>query len=193
MFEIKVKSDNLPSLQKRIVLHLAEKGPQTINETSKGVSNSNNYRSTWTSFKTLEKKGLIIKFGVKSYRNNMYPRFWLSDGGIVTAMIEGVNSDKLLEKTKILRPDAKVVHCFVEIVQYLDPIMLKMAYSSVKNKGKLAFADVLAVLLSQMATQMDFETVRKLVDTLKNYPEEYVKLKILIQTVIDQLYQVIAD
>jgi len=71
--------------------------------------------------------------------------------------------------------------------------MLKMAYSSVKNKGKLAFADVLAVLLSQMATQMDFETVRKLVDALKNYPEEYVKLKILVQTVIDQLYQIIAD
>ena len=50
----KTKGNNLPSLQKMIVLYLSENEPQTMHETAQTISKC--YKPTWTAFKSLEKK-----------------------------------------------------------------------------------------------------------------------------------------
>ena len=68
-----------------------------------------------------------------------------------------------------------------------------MAYSSVKGKRELGFFEVGTLFLSQAAIPMDIETAKKLTATLKKYPDEYSKLKTMVQLMIDQLSQLITE
>lgn len=191
MSRLKFKSDNLHPLQKLIVLHLAENEPQTINQTVRALSKS--YKPTWIAFHSLEKKKLIRKTDAKSYRGREYPLFWLTDEGMIMALMEGACSDRLLEQTKNLYPENKSVHCFLEIVPFIDPEVMSMVYSSVKGKGKLGFVEIATLVLSQAAIPMDIEVAKKLTATVKKYPDEYNKLKIAFQMMINQLSQLISD
>jgi hypothetical protein len=92
-YHISNKAPTLPSLQKTIILHLAEKGPQTINETVQNIKH--HYKPTWIAFNSLEKKGLIQKINTKIYRGREYPQFWLTVTGQITALSNGANIEKL--------------------------------------------------------------------------------------------------
>lgn len=185
------KSDNLHSLQKRIILHLAENEPQTKNEIAEATSKS--YKPPWTTIKSLQKRKLIGIAKLKNYRGRKFPRYWLTDEGMIMALMEGASSDKLLAQTKILYPQAKIIHCFLEMMPFIDPEVTRMAYSSVKGKGKFGFVEVATLFLSQAAMPMDIETAKKLKIVLKKYPDQYNMLKLAIQTMIDQLSQLVND
>jgi len=189
MSKLKIKRDNLPSLQKLIVLHLAKSEPQTINETAEKIEKS--YRPTWSAFKSLEKKKLIWKADVKKYNRRDFPSFWLTGEGIITAMFEGADMASLLEESKRVFPDEELVHCFVEVI-YANPKVVQLAYNVVKNKGTIEFVDLLTVVVADAPSEDD-DTMRKLVTVLKKYPEIYEQAKILIQQTIDQLSQLIND
>jgi len=88
---------------------------------------------------------------------------------------------------------AKIAHCFLEIMPLIHPAVIKMAYSNVKEKSKIGFAEFLTLAVSQTAVGMDIETAKKLTATLKKYPNEYAQLKMAIQLMIDQLSQLIAE
>ncbi|MDG6223511.1 MAG: hypothetical protein QCH99_09665 [Candidatus Bathyarchaeota archaeon] len=185
------KSDNLPSLQRLIVLNFAESEPQTVNETVKAISKS--YKATWNAFNSLEKKSLIEKIDVKHYRGREYPRFWLTAEGIVMALMEGANFDRLLEQAKILYPDAKTLHCFLEIMPYTKPELLKLGYSIIKGKKEVGMSELATLTFSKSANQMSAEDGKKFVATLEKYPEEYKEFKTKIQSAIDQLSQLITE
>jgi hypothetical protein len=189
MSKAKTKSDNLPPLQKQIVLNLAENQPQTINETVKAISKT--YKASWIAFNSLEKKNLIEKTDVKKYRGREYPRYWLTSEGIVMALMEGASFDKLLEQTKILHPDAKILHCFLEIMAYIKPEVLEMAYSLVKGKKEPGINELSTLAFS--ANTMDYETAEEFKATLEKYPDEYNKFKTRIQAMINQLNQLIKE
>ena len=191
MSKFKFKSDNLHPLQKLIVLNLAENEPRTINQTVRALSKS--YKPAWIAFHSLEKKKLIRKTDVKRYRGREYPRFWLTDEGMIMAMLEGVNPAILLDETKKLFPDRKMVHCFLELVPYMNQIVLRLAYSSVKGGGKLEFKDMATIIISQAGIPMEVENLEKFVAVFRKYPEEYQKLRRLIQIVIDQLKRLKSD
>ena len=187
----KIKGDNLPSLQKLIVLHLARNKPQTMNETAKTISK--HYKPTWIAFKSLERKQLIKKTAIKSHAGREYPSYWLTDEGIIMALMEGANPDKLLKQTKIVYPNAKTTHCFLETAPLINPEIVKMAYSSIKGKGNLGFREVATLFVSQAAIAMDIKAGKKLTAVLKKYPDEYRILKTAIQEMINRLSQLIAE
>ena len=191
MSKSKMKGDNLPPLQKLIVLHFAESEPQTINKTVKAISKS--YKPAWTAFNSLKEKKLIRKADVKEYRGREYDRYWLTDEGMIMAMMEGASSEKLLKQTKILYPDAEIIHCFLEMMPFIDPEVMKMSYASVKGKGKFGFIEVATLFLSQAAMPMDIETAKELKKVLKKYPVQYNMLKLAIQTMIDQLSELVSE
>lgn len=191
MSKLKTKSDNLPPLQKQIILHFAKNEPQTINQTVKAISKS--YKPTWIAFNSLEEKKLIRKTDIKNYRGQQYPRYWLTDAGMVMALMEGASSEKLLKQTKVLFPDLEIVHCFLEIMPFIHPEVTKMAYTSVKRKEKIEFVELAMLCMSQASVAMDIETAKKLTTVLKKYPDEYNKFKIAVQLMIDQLSQLIID
>ena len=100
---------------------------------------------------------------------------------------------KLLQQTKSLYPEAKITHAFLEIVPSFHPKVVKMAYSSVKGKGKIGVAEVIMLHLSQPAIAMDTETAKKITAILKKYPDVYGKLRTAVQLMIDQLSQLITE
>jgi hypothetical protein len=191
MSKLKVKGDKLPPLQRLVVLHLAKSEPQTINETVKKISKS--YKPTWSAFNSLEKKKLIWKADIKEYRNREYPLFWLTDEGIITAMLEGAKRPLLLEKSERLFPDAKIVHCFLEVIQHMNPMVIQLARNIVKNKGTMDFVDLMTILVSDTTFESDMETMKNIVAVLKKYPEEYEQAKMIIQQMVDKLNQLISD
>jgi hypothetical protein len=185
------KSNRLPRLQRGIVLHLAKSKPQTINETATALSKS--YKPAWVAFGSLEKKKLIRKAGMKEYRSRKFPAYWLTDEGIVTAMLEGANRTFLLKESKRLFPDAKILHCFLEVIQHMNPMMMQLAGNVIKNKGTMDFADLMTILISDTNYEIDAEIMKKIVAVLKKYPAEYEQAKILIQQMIEKLSQLISD
>ncbi|MFC1487175.1 hypothetical protein ACFLRN_05760 [Thermoproteota archaeon] len=191
MSKLKNESNNLPSLQRAVVLHLAKNEPQTKNETVTAIKKS--YKPTWLAFKSLKKKKLIKETGIKEYNNRKFPTYWLTDEGIIISMLEGADKALLLEESKRFFPDAKIVHCFLEIIQHMNPIMIKLAGNIINNKGKMDFADLMNLLISDVNYESDEKAMKKIVEGLKKYPEEYEKAKIIIHQMINQLKQLISD
>ncbi|TRZ52157.1 MAG: hypothetical protein D4S01_03400 [Dehalococcoidia bacterium] len=190
MSMLKIKGDKLPPLQRLIILHLAKSEPQTINETVKALSKS--YKPTWSAFNSLQGKKLIGKVDVKEYRGRKYPLFWLTDEGIITAILEGAERSVLLEKGKMVFSDAKV-HCFLEVVEHMNPAVLYLARKVVKDKEELDFVDIMSLLVSDAMFETDVETMKKTFAGLKKYPEWYEQGKIVIEQMIEQLQQLISD
>lgn len=84
---------NLPKLQKRILLHLAENGAKTRNSVSQELKST--YKNVLFAFNSLIKKGLIQKIGEKTYRMQDFAEYWLTPRGFMLALINGANPDIL--------------------------------------------------------------------------------------------------
>jgi hypothetical protein len=173
--------------EKLIIISMAEGKPQDKREMSKAIHKQ--YKSTWDALKRLEEKKLIKQAGTKPYNNIEYPRYWLTDEGIIRALMEGANPNKLLKQAEKTYPENKSIHCFLEIAPSFDPQVIRITYSSVKGKGKLGFREIIMLFLSQPSIAMDNETAKKLATTLKKYPAEYSILKNAVQKMINELNQ----
>lgn len=114
------KGNSLPSLQKRIIIHLGENGPKTRNEIAKAVGST--YKSVLFSFRSLSKKGLIREVGSKFYRQQSFSVFWLTQRGFVAALSNYADSQKVkanalrLCKTKEDQEDLQIWFSMIDRV-----------------------------------------------------------------------------
>ena len=175
MLKHKGKGNNLPPLQKRIVLHLAKNGAQTINETVKGLKG--HYKSSWVAFNALEKKKLIKKADVKTYRNREYPRYWLTQAGIFVALVERADVHSLLERTVKIYPDDKTLQCILEISPIVGLEGFQTALSAIQDKGKLDDSDTTRILFAFAQRHVSIQQFRELIRILKKYPKDYERTK----------------
>ena len=175
MSEQENKGNSLPPLQKRIILHLAKSGAQTINETKSELEG--HYKSSWIAFNTLKAKGLIKKTDEKIYRNRKYPRFWLTQAGIFVALVEGANTHNLLERTIKTYPDEKSLQCILEISPLTGLEGLRIALSAIKDKGKLDNSDMTRILLAGTQKDVSIQQFKELIRILRKYPKDYERTK----------------
>jgi hypothetical protein len=171
----KKQSSILPPLQRTIVLHLAKTGPQTINETVKKIKHS--YKPSWTAFNSLEEKGFVKKGKTKEYRGNEYPLYWLTDGGVIMALIEGVSPIDLLAKTKEVYPNNQNLQYSLEMAPHLNQDIFRILLTAFYSKGKLEPIDLETMFVTQMETDNTLEEVVRTVETMKKYPKEYKHFK----------------
>ncbi len=184
------KGNNLPPLQKKIVLCLAEKGPQTINETVQNIKH--HYKPTWIAFNSLEKKGLIRKINSKIYRGRQYPQFWLSEEGIILSLVEGASKEALLEKVEAFYPDNRNLHAFLDFASIFNPEIWKIAYYSIKRKGKLEPVDLAMIMVTQMESDANLEKVKEGLTKLKKYPEILESFKKLVEG-LDKVKELVSE
>jgi len=175
MSKHKKQSSLLPPLQRLIVLHLAKNGPQTINETVKKIKHS--YKPSWIAFNSLEDKGIVKKGKTKEYRGNEYPLYWLTEGGVIVALVEGASPIELLTKSKEVYPNNQNLQYALEMAPHLNPEIFRILLITVQSKGKLTTADLARMSLTQMETDNTLEEVRSALETMKKYPKEYERLK----------------
>lgn len=194
MSKLKTKGNKLPSLQKRVILCLAQKGLQTINEIKTNIprlqyalARATHYKPTWLAIKSLGKKGLVQEIGTKEYRGRKYPTYWLTDEGILVALIEGANPETLLKKTREIFPENHTLLYCIEIIPKLNPRVLEIGYSAVRTKGKLEPIDLATILLTQMQTETSVQTFWEIVEILKKYPKQYNSFKKQIEQMLENL------
>ena len=178
MSKQEVKSNILPPLQKRIILHLAKNGAQTINETDKAVSGlKGHYKSSYTALKTLEEKKLVKQTEIKTYRTIEYPRYWLTQSGIFVALVEGADTQNLLAQTVKTYPDEKTLQGIVEISPLTGLEGLRIALSATQDKGKLDNSDMARMLLAGAQRDVSIQQFKVLIRILKKYPQDYERTK----------------
>jgi hypothetical protein len=175
MSKRKKQSNILPPLQKKIVLYLAKNDPQTINQTAKKIKHS--YKPSWIAFNVLEEKKIIKKTDVKTYRNREYPRYWLTQAGVFIALVEGAESQNLLQRTIKTYPDDKTLQCAIEISPLMGLEGFRIALSAIQDKGKLDDSDTSRMLFAGMQREMSLEQFKELFRILKKYPSEYERAK----------------
>jgi len=88
-----LKMAELPSLQKEIIINLAEKGPMTKHEISKTLGKS--YKNVIFATNSLIKKHLIKETKPKDYRGQKFKKYWLSHKGIFAAIHYKANREAL--------------------------------------------------------------------------------------------------
>ena len=172
------KANSFPPLQKRIILHLAQNKPKTINETAKGISGTKkgipkNYKSSWVAFKTLEKKGLIKHTTSKDYKNRQYPCSWLTDLGVLLALHEGAKPEALLKTTREIYPENKDLHFLIEAVPILGKHALDVLYLAVLNRGAINQTDLISIFAAQMQNKLTPKQITQFIAVLKKYPEQH--------------------
>lgn len=192
----KGKSNNLPPLQKRIILYLAKHEPKTINEINSEIRppsrKTSLYKSTWTAMKALKRKGMTKKVKLKPYLGNKYPCFWLTHLGIFTALVEGADTQDLLEKTIETYRNDKILQCFLALTRFIDIECYRIALSAILNKGKLEQSDLTTIMVTQAQKDASIEQVKQSLGILKKYlpPEEYKKLDEQIKQYADLLKKI---
>lgn len=171
-------------MQKRIILCLAEKGPQTINETKENISS--HYKSTWMAFNSLEKKGLIHKTRDKNYRGREYPQFWLTFEGIILSALEEASINSLLKHAKDCLPpenaDTDRVLATIESAKHMDRRLLQHTYSILRRKEKLEPMDVVlltiqAGMIQGITFDEGIEQIKAIATVFEKYPRLNEELK----------------
>lgn len=193
----KMKHYKLPSLQKKVLLCLAKMAPQTINEIKNNIPQlepaytfKSHYKPTWMAVKSLIRKNLIHQTTSKEYRARKYPRYWLTDEGVVAAVIEGVDPNDLLKKTRELYPDNQILLYFLEIAPKLNPEVFRIGYSAIKNKGKLEPIDLATIFFTQMQTETHTQAFKEAIKILKRYPKEHKSFKQQIEKLYENLNRI---
>jgi hypothetical protein len=159
----------LHPLQQSMLLCLAASGPQTINETAKAISG--HYRSSWNAMKALKEKGLIAENGLKTHHGREFPRFWLTELGILIALREGAKPETLLRKTRQMYPENKDLHFLIEVIPILDPNVLDPAYVTLMDNREIELSDKISVLFAQVQIGLSSDQKKRFNAVLKRYPK----------------------
>jgi hypothetical protein len=187
----KTKTNNFPPLQRRIILHLAQSQPQTINETAKEISGDSgiprNYKSSWIAFKTLIKKGLIKDVTSKDYRGRRYPRFWITELGVFLALHEGAKPETLLKTTLEIYPKDKSLQFLIEAVPILGKHALDVLYLAALNRGAIDQTDLTSIFAAQVQNKFNPKQIREFITVLKKYPEQYQRTRKNLKELSDLL------
>ena len=128
----------LSPVQKRVVLNLAESEPQTIHETKEKIQG--HYKSVNATFHALIKKDIIKAVEKKKYRGRQFDTFWLTDYGVLLALVHGADRAILkqqVEKIYGKSDDYSLMFDFATIVSKEKfSKMMQQAYDA--KKGKLS-------------------------------------------------------
>jgi len=174
---------NLGVLQRRIILHLAEEGPKTINETDKKLhSSSGHYKSTNFAFHSLEKrKGLIKKYGFKEYLNRKFDTYWLTVEGLRSAFKQGVNQVLLRQNVGKVWGEQELTPLFFELVHAFGPKnvdkVLDMFDATEKGEWRII----------SLPANMSTKRAKTILKILKKYPTYAKQVKKSLIEVADLL------
>lgn len=174
------KGGDLPPLQKRIILCLAERGPQTKNGTKENLKPKGHYKSISLAFDSLEKKDLIKKHGVKKYRNQEWPTYWLTVEGLRAAFKSGVSHVLLRQNVERMWGEQELTPLFFELIQAFGPKNIDKVFDMFEATEKGEFR---IVSLPVMSRGKAIKTLK----ILKKYPKYAKRVKESLIEVADLL------
>jgi DNA-binding Lrp family transcriptional regulator len=166
----KSKKVVLPKLQRKILIHLSENYPMTINETATSLNTHN--KSSSNAFKRLQLLKLITKVGSKVYHNNEYSLFWVTEDGAVVALCEGADPKRVLKKAFKIYPNNRNLHFALEMMPIFGLDAFKLVCTAFAKKGKLEDSDKAQIYATQMQNKFTPDEETQFADILNRYPEQ---------------------
>jgi DNA-binding MarR family transcriptional regulator len=182
------KSDFLRFLQRRILLFLAINEPKNKYAIARAMKEY--ATSTRKSLKSLEESGLIKKIDKRMSLGRLRDCYWLTDSGVFLALIEGAKPRKVLERTREMYPENKLLHLMIEITPILGTAMHKIGYSSLSTKGKLDETDKSAMMSSQLQKELSLEQIKELFTIMEKYPEQVGDIQAKIEEMLEKMKKV---
>jgi hypothetical protein len=167
----KGRSDFLPPLQRGIILFFAINEPKNRHATATAMHE--HPTSTNKSLKSLKDSGLIKKIDQRVSLGIQRDCYWLTDAGVYLALVEGADPKKILQRTKEVYPENKLLHCIIETTAILGTAMHKIGYSALSTKGKLDEDDKSAMVGAQLQKDLSLEQIQGLIVIMKKYPEQF--------------------
>ena len=180
-----------PPLQERILLCLAERNPQTINEAVKAMKGS--YKSTWLAFNSLENRKMIAKVSSKQYRGREYSCFWLTPDGSLAALLAGAHAPTMLEKSLRIYPEDSSLQFLLEAIPVLGTGFLSIALGASLSKGKIEDSDIALIYASQVQTGLSSDQKKEFARIPRKYPSQRKRVKEAITSVRKKLDELEAE
>jgi hypothetical protein len=164
---VKDSNNDLDPLEEQIILRLATAGPKDIDETAKEVSAK--YEPVYAAFGSLEKKEMVMPAGRLSYRGRDYDTFWLTEKGLLKALLNGVDSSlvlKVVKKTFLKYDDMSL---FAQVACRLPERALRIVSSLYPSVSlQVGIQEVLKVLF--MASDLSVDELKTLYDIVRRSP-----------------------
>jgi hypothetical protein len=173
-------------LQRRIILHLAQSKPQTINEIA--IAISRDWKTSSIAFKKLEEECLVAKTGKPKYhRGRKFPYFWLTDLGVLRALHEGAKPETLLRATLEIYPENKNLQLLIEAIPILGKHASDVLYLVVKTRGAIEQTDLTSIFAAQTLDKLTPKQIREFVAVLKKYPTQHQQTRKSLKELSDLL------
>ncbi len=154
---------SLGPLQQQILLHLATKGAKNTNETAKEISA--HYRSAHAAFHSLEEKEMITRVGKVSCRGQDYDVFWLTERGLLEALLNGADSNLVLKAIKRTFPKHEDAFLFARVASRLPKKVLRIVLSLYPSlSSQVGIQEVLKLVFM---TDLSLDDLKILYDILK--------------------------
>ena len=182
------KSDFLHPLQRDILLFFAINEHQNRHATA--IEIKEHLTSVKKSFKTLEKSELIKKIDKRKSLGRERDCYWLTDMGVFLALIEGAEPKRVLNKTKEVYPENKLLQCVVETTSVLGTDMHRIAYSSLLSKGKLDVNDKGAMKGALLQKELSLQQIQELIAIMKRYPEQFGNMQDKLNEMVEKTKKV---
>lgn len=172
------KSKFLSKPEERIILYLIQNEPKTRYETDKAIPKAH-YPSSHAAFKSLEAKGYIKKVSVKTHWGREYPRYWLTELGILEARFDGADQKLVWKKAQENYPENKLFLCILRTAQIIGIEPYNIAYSALLTKGKLEPTDEGAIFVSQLVREQS--------------PEKFIQLCTILEEEFYEVYRQVEE
>ena len=116
--------------------------------------------------------------------------YWLTDSGVYLALIEGAKPKKVLDRTREVYPENKLLHLIIEMTAILGTSMHKIAYSAVATKSKLEQDDKTAMMSAQLQKGLSLEQIQELLAIMRKYPEQVGDMQAKIEEMMEKIKKV---
>jgi len=143
---------------------LAEQGPATKNEVKKRLEGAD-YKPVWTAMKSLQGRGLIKKDEDKSWRERLFPRYYLTPEGFMEALSQKVDYDALLRHARENGED-KSLEFVVDMARACGPEVVRMIVrvTRARDRGEM-------FTLTSMPLPCHNKVSRDMIAVLKKHPQ----------------------
>lgn len=166
MLKRNLKCVDLPKLQKKIVLCFAEFGAMNITDTNKKINGHES--ATNLAIHKLKLKKMIEEVETYKYREREFSKYWLTNKGIASALLNDSNPEKTKNNALKFSKD-KTIEVYFELhsisPKIADILDLSMLFNDIKSPEELIKIIALEVI------SLGQTEIKKFLDTTKKYKE----------------------
>lgn len=128
MSKRETQNHRLGEFQITLLKNIAENEPTTINRIKEALDKD--YKQVFSAHEKLQNMGYIHEVDSVDYRGRVFPIYWLTELGILKALTEGANPDRIKDVAYQVYPDKENIEWIAEACGYTKFLGADLAKAS---------------------------------------------------------------